>query len=89
MYGETAIALVVLTVETDGNINCPEFPRRVASSSRLGFIPSRLKDCTLSLFYSTVKDLIEVQDGFVCVADLENTHRSSVRPAFSSEIFFW
>ena len=35
---ETAMAFAVLTVGAVGNLNYPEFPRRVASSSRLWFL---------------------------------------------------
>ena len=58
------MALVVLTVEADGTVNSPDFPRRVASSSRT----ERLYIVTLQV---DLQQFIVVQDGFVCVADLE------------------
>ena len=57
----TAMSFAFLTVESDGDMNYPAFPRRMMVSS----------DCILPLFNWDLQNLTEVQDGFVCVADLE------------------
>ena len=73
------MAVAVLSV-AEGE-NYPHFLRRVASRD-CGFIPSRVERLYVVILQYNLQNLVDVQGVFVRVADLENTHRSSMRLAF-------
>ena len=56
---------------SDSNTNYPDFRRLAASSRDCGFMPSRLERLYVVILELDLQNLIDVPDGFVCVADLE------------------
>ena len=80
---ETAMASAVLTVEADGN---EKFLQNFLVGLFLGFVPLRVERLCVVVLQFDLQRLIEVHDGFVCVADLERLiDRPCVRLAFPQE----
>ena len=67
---ETAGALAVLTVEAENNMNIQNFLVGLPLHRGYGLIPPRVERLYVVILQFDLQNLIEVQDGFVDVADL-------------------
>ena len=85
---EAEMALAVLNVEADGNINSPEFLVGLLLDREDGFIPSHIERMYVVILQLDLQNFIDVQDGFVCVADLEILIDRCDWP-FSEKAFFF
>ena len=65
------MVFAVLTIEVDGHLDYSAFPRRFRLHRDYGFIPWRVERLDVVIFQFDLQNLIEMQDGFVCVAHLE------------------